>query len=435
VPRSPTWTPRPTLVPDEAPHPVVLSIEDAEREVSNWALPANDPRIERTLYTTVADLTATFPSGRGGWNLGDTQSGDFIDDEGTVLEPYDDQGAAMPPDVVLILVEASQRGIDLVLAPTEYDVRPGGCKSVGSQARRRFLAVFDATRGSYIGSDLFLEPGDWDWVDRLAGRPVPEILSMPSPTPRASPTPDLRPGRGSIPTPGLPPDSVMADPLQPGEVPAPLVDAVREMGEVPGSRWVYRVTELWQGVHWSQTVVTETIETALRLAPDVLTIRRRQCTAPRENPFTGVRESGGCVDLDRYFVFPNGRVHADKMWYRGTAKLADMRSLLDLPPKQIPNGSEITTSMRLPLRANEDYGGGELHWSTEGQASVEVPLGRFDGCYAIRAVGDMMNSPTHWTCPGVGVVRSERSGCYTWGGGFKLYELLDFDIPPIVPVP
>jgi hypothetical protein len=101
------------------------------------------------------------------------------------------------------------------------------------------------------------------------------------------------------------------------------------------------------------------------------------------------------------------------------------------------NGGEVEETMRLPLRPNEDYGGGEVHWGTENESSIEVPRGRFDGCIALVGGGTMFGQPVHWTCPGVGVVREEVGACAYAAPWYNLAlsELTDYDIPPVVPVP
>jgi hypothetical protein len=215
-----------------------------------------------------------------------------------------------------------------------------------------------------------------------------------------------------------------------------LVEAVREMSEIPGSRWVYRVTELEDDVHWSYLVVTETIASSIPVAPDVLMSRRRVCSSPAVAPGDDRPRAASCADGRPYFVFSNGRVGASE-FYRGTVPLAEMRKLLNEPPKPVENGGEVTETMRLPLRPNEDYGGGEVHWFTGEQASIEVPRGRFDGCIALHGGVEMFNPHVYWSCPGVGVVRKEDGGCtysMPWYN-HALSELTDYDIPPVVPVP
>jgi hypothetical protein len=444
-PSLPTPTPAPTLIPRDAQHPVVLSIADAEREVLSWAVPANEARIERSRAVTVADFLANRAPGAGSMALAESRClVALVDDKGGMADPSDCQ-VAIPADRVLTLVEASQRGMDMMIGQDLGDERPSVCWPLSSRSRARFVAFFDATRGQYLGMDFITDPYPTNWLDQLAEAPTVKVLDIGSPTP--TPTASLTPVPLHSPTPyptvpnwkprptlGLPEGATEERKLEPGEVPAPVVDAAREMAEVPGSRWVYQVTRLDQGVHWSQHVVTETIASAWRIAPDVMMVRRRECWSPGMYPYGNPPEvTERCRDEDRYYVLPNGRATGDSENYYASP-LAALRKELEGTPSRVSGRREIVAQLRVPLRANQEYGDPDVDWSTRERAPIDAPYGHFDSCYAVLEEGSA-GSTTHWTCPGVGEVRREVASCSQGGGAFWLYELIDYHIPPIVPVP
>jgi hypothetical protein len=424
-----------------------MTIADAEREVLSWALPANEARIERSIVLTVADFLASRSSGAGAMQLAESPSYSvLIDEDGRVPDPFAHGKVTMAPDRVLILVDASQQGMDLSVVKYEGEERPSLCSSVSSRSRARFVAFFDATRGQYLGMDFISPTFSASWMDDLAKAPPVHLLPIGSPTPTPtvtltavplrSPTPyPTVPNAKHKPTLGLPEDATEERLLGTGQVPAPLVDAAREMAEVPGSQWVYRVTDLDQGVHWSQHVVTNTIHSAWRIAPDVMMLRRRVCQSPETNPGPDPTEAATrCRDEDRYYVLPGGRVTGDQEDLYASP-LAALRKELEGTPSPDSGNRDIIAQLRVPLRTNEYYGDADVDWSTGGRESIVVPRGRFDGCIAVMGSSGPMNVDTYWTCPGIGVVRLEGPGCHTMGGGFALYELIDYDIPPIVPLP
>jgi hypothetical protein len=411
-----------------------MTVEDARREVLSWALPLNEASVDRSFYVTVADV-ASYPWPTEGSMLYWSVLGRLRDEVKGAIRPRQNEPAFRQPDDVLIVVEGSQRGIDL------YHSWGDGvccCGAAAAGERYPFLAIFDATRGGEVGTAVVYPP---DLADSLAAKPPSTILQRGSPSATSIPTssPTSSPSTPSPATP-LPSDATAAAPLRSGQVPAPLVRAVREMAEVPGSRWVYRVTALEYDLHWSYRVVIETIASSVPVAPDILMSRRRVCSSGATS--SGLDQLGTvtCEDGRPYFVFAKGRVETNED-HRGTVTLAEMRTLLNEPPKQVDGWGGIMETMRLPLRPNEEYrgdlyGGGPIRWSTGEKASIEVPRGRFDGCIALNRAVEMYNPHVDWTCPGVGVVRKEDGNCAYSSPSFSLglSELIEYDIPPVVPV-
>lgn len=443
----PTDTPTPTLLPADAPHPVVITIADAEREVLGWALPANEARIERSTALTVADFLASRSPETGFPAMAEVSCfGVLVDDERRILDLSTHCKSAMAPDRVIIVVEGSQRGINLDTRQDrgEGEERPTACGSVSSRSRARFLAFFDATHGYYLGTSFVDKFFDASWLDDLAQAPAARLLMIGSPTPTPTVTLTPVPRFSSTPYPtvehptikptlGLPEGATEERELQAGEVPAPLLDAAREIGEVPGSRWTYRVTTVDQGLRWSQFVMTETIHSAARIAPDVMMLQRRSCRTPGERT-AAIYGIPLCSDYDRYYVLPTGRATGlTESWK--ASPLAALRQELAGTLVSDDISRAIIAQLRLPLEPNQEYGDMDVDWRTLGQASIDVPAGHFDGCIALNGMVGVSSAETDWTCPGVGVVRREAGTCRTMGGGQALYELLDYDIPPIVPVP
>jgi hypothetical protein len=450
---TPSATPTPTPWPSGVPHPVVLRLDDARREVLSWALPANEARVERALYATVEELAENFPPElrEYGWPLFDTgtdsggaQVSEFITPDGTVLDSRTGAKDAMPPDRVLIIVDSSQRGVDLVQVEQADDETPSVCTGVSSRSRARILSLFDATTGSYLGSDFIASPRQSAWVDDLADLPVINVVPVASPTAKVTATPREDPALVSDPalTPKsalqLPSDASTPYPLDVGQVPASVVDVARELAEIPGSQWVYRVTGLYNGVHWSQRTCTDTIASAWQIAPDVM-LDHHVHESSVNNP---TRRSWACSrDSQRKFVFsdgitgPFGTVYPQPPADPFDATLADVRQFLAAPPPPTGNGeydTPVAGFLRLPLPQSAIY---NYWWKLIGQESITVPAGTFNNCHVLSMETTFRNGSTHWLCPGVGVVRKEEPACGSFGAGFELYELIDYDIPPIVPLP
>lgn len=205
-----------------------------------------------------------------------------------------------------------------------------------------------------------------------------------------------------------------------------MVEAARELAEVPGSRWVYRVTEVSNYVHWSQYTYTETIASAWRIAPDAMT-NEHVLESSTEREGNSLRFA-----LPRRFhVFPNGGAGT----LRANATLADVQRFLTVPPTQDPQGyidSPADNPIRLPLRSDEAY---SLEWRMNGKQSVTVPAGTFNDCFVLEQMNQIRFGTTYLLCPGVGIVRREEPGGGMGWSHITLLELIDYHIPQITPVP
>lgn len=179
-----------------------MTLDDARREVLRWALPVNEAWVDRAMYAMVADVAQTFPRDRGGsewgdgWTLFDQpydRERELITRVGTVVDPqaYGTE-QALDPNRVLILLDASQRGVDLMLrggdAVVVAEESPSYCFAVSSRSRTRFVSVFDASTGRYLGSDFITDAWLPDWLDVLAALPEPEVVLVATATPTASAT-------------------------------------------------------------------------------------------------------------------------------------------------------------------------------------------------------------------------------------------------------
>lgn len=444
TPVDPSPTPTSTPIARGTLRPVVMTIADAEREVLSWFLPANEARIERSLAVMVADLLASRPAGAPALHFMGMIM--FVDDNGR-FGPGFDKMKELAPDQVVIVVEGSHKHIALDYAGRDAGEPPAAVPTDPELARSRYVSYFAAATGEHLGDqplDSYHPEFYRDWLDTLVRRPTAETVLVASATPTASKTATPTPLESATPNtgsePGMPTDAAEARPLTAGQVPAALVDAARELAEVPGSRWVYRVTENWFGPHWSQHTVTETIRAAWRIAPDAMMVERGyQASAieagktARNSPKDPWRS--GCNDANPYFLFPNGSIGVSHSARSGPT-LARMRQLLDHPSAEGgADPCDIVMQLRLPLVPSTVFsaGAGRTWWQTKGRATLDVPAGRFDGCIALLGYLDDRQGATHWTCPRVGVVRHELPGYTFAGGGFALYELIDYYIPPIVP--
>jgi hypothetical protein len=100
------------------------------------------------------------------------------------------------------------------------------------------------------------------------------------------------------------------------------------------------------------------------------------------------------------------------------------------PDGIFPDFKEDTQGRDTPAELN--YLG---HFAAERQ-SVTVPAGHFEDCHVMIESAGARNYWAHWLCPGVGFVRHELSACSGGDdGGFAVYELIDYHVPPIISVP
>lgn len=415
---TPSPAPLPTPWPLDASLPVVMTVEEAESEVLSWAIPEREARIERSAYVSSADFQAAMSSEE----LEDAWPG--LDDT-----PY---GMAfqlqeiLPASGWLIMVEGSQRGIDLLgfghrRSPDGLAgnvVPPNLCEPAPRDYRLKFTAFFDPTTGLYLGhngADQVLSsiPESVWQLAQARVRPVhevtPTLTPSPPPTQTAIPTADLASTLTATststprPTPTEPfPVDATSVPLGAGEVPQAVIGTARVLPWVAGGQWTYLATRVEDMVHWSTFTVTETVASAQRLSPTTMEVRL-DYGEPGWTPWAAG------MDLKNY-LRPDG-FYSDRWW---------------------TGQNHPAVVFRLPMAAG---GRVDEFWYVDKVESVTVPAGHFEDCYVMIENAGARNLFAHWLCPGVGFVRHELPSCTSDGSGYTVYELTNYNIPPIIPLP
>jgi len=424
----------PTPVVDSAlaSRPIALTLAEAERQVAGWALPEREGRIERSGALTPRQLVqALSPERTSLWLAG-----------GRFGEMDVDVALDRLPELVrgpILVVEASQRGLDVqshALLGDGWNVeRPSVCRPVPAAHRATFTAFFDADEGHYLGHAFEAMPDAlWEAArseDALNGSPT--RAESPSSTPPTT--------AGGI----APPTATAAHagwagstrPLGEGEVPAALLPVAEVLPWVAGSRWVYRVTILGDGVRWSTVVVTETVGSAHRLAEGAMEVAlawEAETERGDPPPWWGsspwfnhpVPRQPHAYLVGDGVVLPTGR--------GAIREASDLGPVVDPESGRLAADSAVEALLRLPLEVGQQSG---LRLSVGSAMPVSVPAGRYAACHVIHEIVSARTGVDHWLCPGVGFARHEHMACGPgqFFGAFVMHELIDARIPPLLPMP
>lgn len=273
----------------------------------------------------------------------------------------------------------------------------------------------------------------WDDAigEAMAAFDPPWVLAPDPPSPTAtrmaiSTPPSATPLPLSYPDVALPSQTPM--PLATGEVPSVLVDAASELGLVPGARWRYRA------IHWRAKRVFESGEATMevaeawRLAPDVMGIRLRMSPADSVEWL----QAGSLIR----FVLPQGAIAGPK-WPHAEVSLEDsieeqLRMLAD--PQAI--GADTACAWLVPTASNPWIGlRDRCYTRLGGDATVQTPAGTFQGCYETGRITSASTGSSMWHCPFVGVVRIHHGGVQGMAPLGSHWDLIGYEIPPLVPVP
>jgi hypothetical protein len=412
----------------------VMRLEDAERATLLRLDPERDRRIELSFYVTEGELQAAAPgSGPDNW-LGP--------EAGTAEPHFPEQGSGR----VLAFVVASTHGMDIraQFDNTNRGTEPDDpCIPVPSRQRQQIVEVWDMLSGTSLGAwdAMSVPPTVKDLAKR--GRRHIALPSLATRTPMPTTTEEaLQPTASPELTPPVPADAV-AIPLGLGEVPAALVDVARDWPAAVGSRWVYRVGSTGYGwpdltTAWSSGRITETVDAAWQIAPDVMVSRiNRQVTiagppdwTPRERD-TANLESDGFWEGNRFrYTFRNGLVADLK-----ALSLAEARAVLGEVTQPTPQAEDYYAALggflRLPIRPPEALAADVL---VRQDSAQDTAVGRFDDCYAVRKLVSLAGADYVRLCRGVGVVRRDGFNCKSMYGGSSVQELIDYSLPAIKPV-
>jgi hypothetical protein len=378
------------------------------------------PRVERAFLVRESAVRAADPDGQARWLLG-----------GSVDPDEPPSFPAEGSDRLIGIALVSNRGIDMRgpgaplegLADNSSVTSPNVCVPVPATRRQAEVAVFDAETGNFLGGSMIALPAELGLIDDLAAvrlRHVPPARARSAAYESPTPPPPQ-------PTPWLPqplaPDAT-AVPLGYGEVPAALAANLTDWPAAVGSSWTYDVREVdadIYSVRWYAGRLTETVDAAWMLAPDVMLSRIHH---------TGTsHEAIGYEQADAYsyrYTFANGIVGD-----MGTADLAAARRIL-------ADGSRtadppIAGFLRLPLQppdANLGYGAGLVGASVE-----DTALGRLRDCYIVERVGNAGAGHNFRLCRGIGTVRRDMPYCWSQHGSFELNRLVAYRLPALRVLP
>jgi hypothetical protein len=418
---TPTITPSPTPTGPYTPA-AVMRLEDAERTVLGWLDPERSPRIEAAYYVTEGQMHDAGPDENSAFN--------WRANWGDRSTPF--PGLDSPR--LLLVIMASTQGMDMRDVsgleegrPRELfneDVEwPNWCNPVRESRRQSLVTVFDAATGEQITEVLIADPETAESLARLAalGR---ERLRGATPLATATTTETMTPVPASWhrqPTP--PADLASLRPLEVGEVPAALVETVREVPLVKGAEWVYDHVTQGFGVYWTRDVVTRTIDAAWEIAPDAMLVRELHQSSAGDRPVHD-------PSWRYWFVYPEG-ITGDQ----GRATIAEARGTLAAPQATFPWGNQPKVSLEqplpIPLRAPDLRG---ASFQVVREALLEVPAGAFRSCFVTTQSEGGGSGSTNWVCRGVGTALYEAQRCFGTSGGTENMELLRYRIPEIRPV-
>jgi hypothetical protein len=404
-----------------------MPLADAEQVVLSWLDPTRAPRVDQSFYVTEGDVYAVAPNeGVYGW---------FVPDE---IANYPTPFPAAKSPRLLAVVMASSQGMDVLHQAGQHPGQrpsssnadrewPGGtCFPVPSSRRQQIMAMFDATTGQQVGASPVFSQQRYDALIELSGvgrEQLADATPLASRTPAMTELPPTGPIDISLPT--LPAGAASPQPLGAGEVPAALVDAVREYPLVRGAQWVYAMVGHLDNIHWTRHTVTSTIDAAWQIAPDAMLVReRREVSAGGELPWYG-------APAKYWYVFPEGVAGG-----LGGAAVPTARAALAtvISPATEQGGRPkivLGEVIRIPLRAPDrsDY-----RREIEREEPIAGPAGRFPSCFVVREPLNAGNSSAGWLCRGVGYVRFEYPGCTTMAGSHTTMELQRYSIPRVVSV-
>ena len=455
--RPPTRTATPTRTPwpHDAPAPLAITLEQAERIVLNLAIPEVGRRIERSYITTQAALLAASP------DTGITVAGEFtlglclLLDHGPEQPDWCMLGALVSGPAILV-VEASDAWIPFFVG-THLDVVYGsGVDSMASgglldreepvgtarptTTRKPLVALFEGLSGELIG---FMHQGIVDQEDQRLSFPTIETARLvaataPTPTPSSTrhstshgtPTPLPIPNPRDVPVPWHPWHG--PTPLAEGEVPAAIMNTARTLPLVDGAWWRYRTSFLSNGAYWKRSERTIRVQRSERIAPDI--VRSELSISPYDAQSVSVFENTS----PWWYLFTNGAASRPERRDMPVTTLDDARTFmawLALEPsrRDLSIESPFQDVVQFPVKVGEQP---VYRWEHIDFVDRDVLGTRIKNCAVYHMILSAAITAEHTLCPGVGLVRSETPFLGKWwSGGLMVEELMDYHVPELVEIP
>jgi hypothetical protein len=259
-------------------------------------------------------------------------------------------------------------------------------------------------------------------VDKL-----PKVLLTPVLGPSPTPTPDPT-RRWPAPTPTALPDGLLSalpadlrgQPLARGLVDNAVLTALEGWPLLPGNRWVYQMDGSDDGA-WIGAVITETVESAHVLRPDVLMVAVRSTAAA--SPGTAeVLARGWHFNYVNPENLPGERakwyiVYGSEVYSAEDAEEAEAIARWIIDPGATPGGTpnprfgagrQWLPMVRFPLVVG-DQRAIEIPefiegWTIGKQEPIDTAAGRLGGCFSDGHTGGNALE-VRWFCPGIGLAR------------------------------
>lgn len=389
-PARPPVTPTPSATAT-GPVDVLLSLADAEATVmAPIQLPELDARVERSYYLRARDLREELKQQRSYPDAAfQAMLGLLVSSE----EPDEDVLSS-----TYAVVEASYR--DLWTQSAQRDEAQGDDRT---QVQHRF----EVDPGSYA-LQRPISVGLWreGMGDALAPRQpaVVVVTETPRPTREHTAVPDAT-------ATFLPPSDAPLPTLSDGAVPRGILPEAAALPIVPGGRWTYRAVELEQGVITQASERTYRLDQAWRESDSSMIVRGGGYF-PIAPSASGLRLS--IRGLDACTQEPVSALGDSWPWPSGSVWCPDFQDLVPGAWIRDPDAQA---------------------WPAERvEGVVAVPAGTFDDCwFAKGGVGIIQHQ--RWYCRGAGMVKSVDT-VVSGGDGYRgIHELVDYEIPTLVPVP
>lgn len=396
------------------PWTVAVSLHEAVATVeARMGVPELEGRVEQAYYAQREDVARelsdegwSYIVGAGFWSIYRTDPSEGLDGSSALLEPG-----------IVAIVETTQRVVEH--GCSESDVSPTEpCTTILGDERVRSATFFDAhAEGAFLhrvhGPESF---GRWPEAvgQRLRSRPpaVRVDASLPrvarTATPARSPDPTLVARVAALPT------------LGPGRVPAALLDTARDWPFVEGAWWTFRVLHSHGNTPTASRIETIEVANSWMDGPESMLFQLTQSPHYSFESFPRLSPLG--VDRCLHESIEEGMRLAAMPLFAGGREDTCFRG-----PRGIP--AALFEKLWDPdATVCEEFGG---FGRVCGNVAVETALGSHTGCYFVQ---DELSSvwSAWWHCPGIGLVRYQfigrESGTLTW-------DLVDYAIPPLVPVP
>jgi len=218
------------------------------------------------------------------------------------------------------------------------------------------------------------------------------------------------------------PSNLRGQALAPGMVDDTVLTVLEGWPLLPGNRWVYQMDGSDDGA-WFGEAITETVETARVLRPDLLMVAVRSTAAA--SPGTAetlargwrfdyvkptTQEQPG--ESTRWYI-----VHGSEVYSAENAEVAEAIARWVIDPEATPavtpnprfgSGREWLPMVRFPLVVG-DRRGVEIPefiegWTLDKQEPIDTSAGRLDGCFRDAHTGHNALE-VRWFCPGIGLAR------------------------------